>query len=116
SSDKATPCERSRRAILHTFPRPVTRSECSAARSAREVAGEREGGGGVAGLAAIDLEVFEDPLDIGAGFVERDQLDPVDHADVLAARVAEITQPLAHPSGPGVVGGDRQRVGAAEIL
>src|SRR5712692_12068656 len=81
----------------------------------REVADEREGAGAVGCLAAVDLQVFEDALDIGAGLVERDQLDPVDHADALAARVAEIAQPLAHPPGAGVVGGDRQRIGAAEI-
>src|SRR5216684_2086830 len=71
--------------------------------SAGEVGGEREGGGAVAGLSAIDLQVFQHPLDIEAGLVERDQLDPVDHADVLAARVAEIMQPLPHPPRPGVV-------------
>src|SRR5579862_9953279 len=97
--------------IVHTGARFVT---CCA--SAGEIGHQRESGGVAAALAAIDLQVFEHPLDIGAGLVEGDHLDPVDHADVAPARVAEIVQPLPDTARPGVVGGDRQRVGPAEIV
>src|SRR5262249_44177691 len=83
---------------------------------AREVAGQRERRDVVGVLAAIDLQVFEHPLDIEPGLLERDHLDPVDHADVAAAGVAELTQPLPHPPRSGVVSGDRQRVRAAEFV
>src|SRR5579862_144661 len=97
--------------IVHTGARFVT---CCA--SAGEIGHQRESGGVAAALAAIDLQVFEHPLDIGTGLVEGDHLDPVDHADIAAARVAELMQPLPNPAGPGVVSSDRERIGAAEIV
>src|SRR5204863_3422673 len=62
--------------------------------SAGQVGGERKRRGVIGLLAAINLQILEHALDIDARLVERDALDPVDHADIAAARVAEGMQPL----------------------
>src|ERR1700740_2775650 len=67
-------------------------------------------------LTAVDLQVFQHSLNIIAGLVDRDVLYPVDHVYVAAARIAVIMEPLPHPSGTRVVGSDRQRIGAPEII
>src|SRR5207244_10652371 len=80
-------------------------------RSAREIAGQRKRRDVVDVLAAIDLQVFEDALDIDPRLVERDHLDPGDHAEVAAARVAKGAQRLPHPARTGVGGGGGGRAG-----
>src|SRR5690242_15298686 len=84
-------------------------------RSAGKIAGERKSRLS-AYLAPIDLQVFEDALDVVSRLVDRDHLDPVDHVDIAAARIAVIAHPLPHPARTCVVGSDRQRVRAPEIV
>src|SRR6266481_6116056 len=65
---------------------------------------------------AIDGDAFHDALDVVAGLAERDHFDPVDHVNLAGARIADGFQPAGHPAGAGIVGGQRQLVGAAEAL
>src|SRR5262249_28448262 len=61
----------------------------------------------------VDLQVLEHPLYVVARLRERDALHPIDWIDLRVARVAEAPHPVAHPSAPGIVAGERQNVGAA---
>src|SRR3954454_3769134 len=69
-----------------------------------------------ADLTAIDLQVFQHPLNVVSRFVNRDHLDPIDHVDTAAARISIVAQPLADSPGTGIVGGDREAIGASKIL
>ncbi len=67
-------------------------------------------------MAAVDDQAFENPLHVGPGLVEGDAFDPVDRIDVRRARIAERLDPAVRPRGSGVVGGQRQDVGAVVVL
>src|SRR3546814_16825445 len=64
---------------------------------------------------AVDDETLEDALDVVAGFAEGDALDPVDRIDSRVTRIAVMLDPVSRAAWPGVVGGQRQDVGAAEL-
>src|SRR2546427_7099186 len=62
---------------------------------------------------AIDLQILHHPLDVVARLGERDALDPIDRVDGRIARIAVALEPFLDPALAGVVGGERQDVGAA---
>src|SRR5260370_1447082 len=59
--------------------------------SAGKVAGEREGRIPT-NLATVDLQVFEDALNVVSRLVDRDHLDPVHHVDVATTGIAVIAK------------------------
>ena len=76
----------------------------------------RDGAERAVQAVAIDADAFHDALHVVAGLAERDHLDPVDHVDLAGARIADRLEPARHAVGPGIVGGSRELVGAAEAL
>src|SRR3546814_11119746 len=64
---------------------------------------------------AGDDGTLEDALDVVAGFAEGDALDPVDRIDSRVTRIAVMLDPVSRAAWPGVVGAQRQDVGAAEL-
>jgi hypothetical protein len=65
---------------------------------------------------AIDNQAFEDALDVVAGLAEGNALDPVDGIDRRVARVAVEANPTFRAVRSGVVGGQRQDIGAVELV
>src|SRR5688572_13221438 len=66
--------------------------------------------------AVVDNAVLEHALDVAAGFLERDALDPADDVAAGRARVAVGADPLADIARPGIVAGDRERVAAVPLV
>src|ERR1700731_2275645 len=69
---------------------------------------------GAVQAVAVDADAFHDALDVVARLADRDHLDPVDHVDLAAARIADRVEPARHAAGAGIVGGEGQFIGAAE--
>src|SRR6186713_1521237 len=64
----------------------------------------------------IDLKIFHDPLHVIARLGDRDALDPIDRSDVLVTRIAQRSDPLAHPAAPRIVAGKGEDPGATILV
>src|SRR5437763_16799793 len=64
---------------------------------------------------AIDLQVFQYPLDVVARLGERYALDPIDWINLGVPRIAVLGNPLLYPSTARVVAGEGEDVGAAVL-
>ena len=84
--------------------------------AAHVVLDQQRHGGIVIETRAVDLQVFQHALDIVAGLREGDALDPVDRVDIGIARIAVILDPAAGAVGAGIIGGQRENVGAVELV
>src|SRR5438874_2343908 len=51
---------------------------------------------------AIDLQVFQHPLDVVARLRERYALDPIDRIDLGVTRIAVLGNPLLYPPAPRI--------------
>ena len=61
---------------------------------------------------AVKLQRLHDLHHILPRLGEGDALDPVDRVDLRIARVAELLHPVGDPAAAGVIGGERQEIGA----
>lgn len=64
----------------------------------------------------IDYQALEDTLHVVACLAEGNAFNPVDYIDGLVARIAVLLDPAFRSCGAGIVGGQREDIGAVELF
>ena len=63
----------------------------------------------------VNIEIFDDALNIVARFGEGDALDPIDRIDARLARIAIGVEPFLDVFAAGVIGGEGENIGASML-